>query len=41
MKYHAILTANPGINSLPYNPCQLLDFRLLKLAAGEGYRRER
>jgi len=37
MKYHAMLTANPGLNLLPYNPCQLLDFRLLKLAAGEGY----
>lgn len=37
MKYHASLTANPGINDLPINPCTLLDFQLLKLAAGESY----
>ncbi len=37
MKYHASLTANPGINTLPVNPCTLLDFQLLKLAAGESY----
>ena len=37
MKYHALLTANPGLNPLPYNPCQLLDFNLLKLAAGEKH----
>lgn len=37
MKYHASLTANLGINPLPINPCTLLDFQLLKLAAGERY----
>jgi len=37
MKYHAYLTANKGINSLPINPCKLLDFNFLKLAAGEEY----
>lgn len=37
MKYHAHLTANQGINSLPTNPCQLLDFNFLKLGAGEEY----
>jgi 5-deoxy-glucuronate isomerase len=37
MKYHAHLTANQGINSLPINPCKLLDFAFLKLAAGEEY----
>jgi 5-deoxy-glucuronate isomerase len=37
MKYHAQLTANQGINSLPINPCNLLDFNFLKLAAGEEY----
>ena len=38
MKYHALLTANNGLNTPPYNPCKLLDFGLLKLAAGETYR---
>src|SRR5512133_574204 len=40
MKYHSLLTANPGINSLPFNPCQLLDFSLLKLAVGEVHSAE-
>ncbi len=40
MKYHAILTAKPGLNTLPYNPCTLLDFNLLKLAPGESYSAE-
>lgn len=38
MKYHALLTANSGLNALPINPCQLLDFSLLKLTAGEPHR---
>lgn len=37
MKYHAHLTSSPGINTLPINPCKLLDFNLLKLAAGEKH----
>lgn len=37
MKYHSHLTSNPGVNSLPINPCQLLDFNLLKLGAGEKH----
>ncbi len=37
MKYHALLTTNPGVNALPYNACKLLDFGLLKLAAGAIY----
>jgi 5-deoxy-glucuronate isomerase len=37
MKYHSLLSSNPGLNSLPYNPCQLLDFNFLKLSAGEKY----
>lgn len=37
MKYHAYLNANPGIKTLPINPCQLLDFNLLKLGSGEEY----
>ncbi len=40
MKYHAILTANQGANTLPHNPCNLLDFTLLKLNAGETHRAE-
>lgn len=38
MKYHSLLTSNPGINTLPTNPCKLLDFNLLKLAAGENHK---
>jgi 5-deoxy-glucuronate isomerase len=37
MKYHTYLTANQGINSLPINPCKLLDFNFLKLGTGEEY----
>ena len=37
MKYHAYLSSEPGLNSLPQNPCSLLDFGLLRLAAGETY----
>jgi 5-deoxy-glucuronate isomerase len=37
MKYHAYLTADQGINSLPINPCKLLDFDFLKLGSGEQH----
>src|SRR5512138_2165821 len=37
MKYHALLTANNGLNKPPTNPCKLLDFGFLKLGAGETY----
>jgi 5-deoxy-glucuronate isomerase len=37
MKYHAHLTASQGINSLPINPCKLLNFNFLKLGTGEEY----
>jgi 5-deoxy-glucuronate isomerase len=37
MKYHALLTAQNGLVGLPHNPCKLLDFNRLKLAAGEEY----
>jgi 5-deoxy-glucuronate isomerase len=37
MRYHAPITANQGLNPLPANPCKLLDFGFLKLAAGESY----
>ena len=38
MKYHAALSVDAGLNTLPYNACQLLDFGLLRLADGETYR---
>jgi len=37
MKYFASLATERGLNTLPHNPCQLLDFGLLKLPAGEQY----
>lgn len=37
MDYFAKLTANKGANALPYNPCKLLGFQLLVLAAGETF----
>lgn len=37
MKYHTILTAEQGMNTLPFNPCKLLDFAMLKLAEGETH----
>ena len=40
MKYHALLSAKQGLNTLPYNPCKLLDFSLLKLASGDCYQSE-
>ncbi len=40
MKYHALLSSNQGLNTLPINPCKLLDFTLLKLAKGETYNAE-
>jgi 5-deoxy-glucuronate isomerase len=40
MKYHSLITANQGLNLLPINPCSLLDFALLRLAAGETYSAE-
>lgn len=40
MKYHALLTANPGSNLPPTNPCQLLNFNFLVLGASETYSAE-
>lgn len=37
MKYFAALTADMGLNTLPYNPCKLLGFELLKLPAGQSF----
>jgi 5-deoxy-glucuronate isomerase len=35
MKYFASLESNQGLNSLPHNPCELLNFHLLVLPARE------
>lgn len=37
MKYFASLETEKGLNALSHNPCQLLDFGLLVLPAGEQY----
>jgi len=37
MNYHATLTSHQGLNTLPYNPCKLLDFNLLRLGEGEEF----
>ena len=37
MKYHALLKANAGLNTLPTNPCKLLKFDFLRLAPGKTY----
>ena len=35
MKYFASLESGAGLNALPHNPCRVLGFDLLVLAAGE------
>jgi 5-deoxy-glucuronate isomerase len=37
MEYFASLETGQGLNALPYNPCRLLDFSLLKLSAGHEF----
>lgn len=37
MKYHALLTANQGLNTPVTNPCKLLEFGFLKLGEGQTY----
>jgi 5-deoxy-glucuronate isomerase len=37
MKYFTSLNSQKGLNSLPHNPCKLLDFGLLVLPAGERF----
>lgn len=37
MKYFASLETEQGLNTLPYNPCELLGFDLLVLPAGEQH----
>ncbi|QOC91375.1 5-deoxy-glucuronate isomerase [Micromonospora craniellae] len=36
-RYHCNLPAGTGLNTLPVNPCRLLDFTLLRLAAGQTW----
>jgi 5-deoxy-glucuronate isomerase len=36
-RYHCNIPAENGRNELPFNPCQLLDFTLLKLEAGQSW----
>ncbi|GAA0565002.1 5-deoxy-glucuronate isomerase [Paractinoplanes ferrugineus] len=36
-RYHCDIPAGPGLNELPVNPCDLLDFQLLRLSAGESH----
>ena len=36
-RYHCYVPAENGRNTLPVNPCQLLDFSLLKLDAGQSW----
>jgi 5-deoxy-glucuronate isomerase len=37
MKHHSYLSNDIGLNTLPQNPCDLLDFGFLRLNAGEIY----
>ncbi|NDJ75236.1 MAG: 5-deoxy-glucuronate isomerase [Chloroflexi bacterium] len=37
MDYFASVAPQAQVTSLPYNPCNLLDFQLLKLAPGDGH----
>ncbi|MBN1936756.1 MAG: 5-deoxy-glucuronate isomerase [Anaerolineae bacterium] len=37
MEYFASLTSDRGKNVLPYNPCKLLDFELIKLSTGGSH----
>jgi hypothetical protein len=36
-RYHCYIPAGSGHNELPFNPCRLLDFSFLKLAAGQSW----
>ncbi|MEW5719608.1 MAG: 5-deoxy-glucuronate isomerase, partial [Chloroflexota bacterium] len=37
MAYFESVPHNPGSNTLPSNPCKLLDFNLLALGDGKSY----
>ena len=36
-RYHCDIPAKDGLNALPFNPCGLLDFNLLRLDAGQSW----
>lgn len=36
-RYHTNIPAGEGTNKLPFNPCELLDFSLLRLQAGQSW----
>lgn len=36
-RYHSTIPAENGPNTLPFNPCRLLDFTLLRLDAGQSW----
>src|SRR5262252_8766851 len=36
-RYHCVIPAETGRNALPFNPCRLLDFTLLRLEAGQTW----
>lgn len=36
-RYHCAIPADHGRNTLPFNPCELLDFTLLRLEAGASW----
>lgn len=36
-RYHCLIPADNGRNQLPFNPCALLDFSLLRLEAGQSW----
>ncbi|MEV4276623.1 5-deoxy-glucuronate isomerase [Actinoplanes xinjiangensis] len=36
-KYHCYIPAADGLNTLPFNPCSLLDLQLLRLEAGQTW----
>jgi 5-deoxy-glucuronate isomerase len=36
-RFHCTIPADAGLNTLPFNPCHLLDFGLLRLDAGQSW----
>jgi 5-deoxy-glucuronate isomerase len=36
-RYHCMIPSAAGLNTLPVNPCSLLDLQLLRLSAGESW----
>jgi 5-deoxy-glucuronate isomerase len=40
MKYHCNLEVRDGLTTLSHNPCEILDFELVRLSAGQRYEAE-